>query len=433
MQTLKVIIPGKFYDSQIYDGRLYLWSIDGSLVLINWDQLVDQITVPEGLEVALKFALQYGDDLYSNLLMHDAKVKNLMQSKFQRLATITVELKKEDLSDCIVNQQDSPLPFPHADSVIHYKTMYVCGQGGVSASKCSVGRGHNQSIKPAEKLFDMPALSISASHLTLAVAAGMEGLFDYSLISDSAVKRRNEPRILSSEHCNLARWLYPSIFGSSYFNNGYFADFKKSKRSKAEKEQLNQKAVQLVFPETLESSALEKGKNQQSTSQYEREFTRLFSSTEIFAENKFNLNGEGNDKNNRSFTWGVQDKICLATNNSITLSQYLPHSRSSIQKFRDIGSVDIEELSGEVVSADSSFFGVVLEKEDGLLVINSSLESHFFDGEPVNWRVFPNSRNYSNQLHIIHEDALHIHSFNHDYFVDQSTKKLGISVTSIKK
>ena len=91
-----------------------------------------------------------------------------------------------------------------------------------------------------------------------------------------------------------------------------------------------------------------------------------------------------------------------------------------------------EKLKGEIISADSSLFGVVIEKENGLLIINSSLESQFLEGEPVNWRVFPRSINYTNQLHVVYEDALHIYSFNHDYFVDQSTKKMGISVASAK-
>jgi hypothetical protein len=101
--------------------------------------------------------------------------------------------------------------------------------------------------------------------------------------------------------------------------------------------------------------------------------------------------------------------------------------------FSDIGSVAIERLNGELISADSSFFGVVLEQEDGLLVIDSSLNAHWFDDEPINWRVFPKSRNYVNQFHIIRDHAIHIHCFNHDYFVNQSKKKLGISATPPKK
>jgi len=429
MRALRVSIPGEFYDSQIYDGRLYLWGIDGSFLTIDWNLLVDKISIPKELKTALSFSLQYGDNLYRNLLMQDLEVKQLMQYKFQKLSELAIELDQRDLNNSVIGQQDNPFPFPHADSAVHYKTIYAGGQSGVSALSCSVGRGRKQSIEPAKRLFDMPTLSISASHLTLAVAAGNEGLFDYSLISNNT-RKHGEPRQLSDKHCNLARWLYPSIFGSSYFNEGYFADFKESKRSRARKEQLSQNFVQLVLPKTSETSLFEEDENERSVRKSKREFKGLISSKEIFSGSKLDENriSEGDS----TFTWGVQDKICSITGSSIKLAGYTSQSKPNQQKFNDLGFVKMDELSGEIISADSSLFGVVIEKENGLLIINSSLESQFLEGEPVNWRVFPRSISYTNQLHVVYEDALHIYSFNHDYFVDQSTKKMGISVASAK-
>jgi hypothetical protein len=81
-----------------------------------------------------------------------------------------------------------------------------------------------------------------------------------------------------------------------------------------------------------------------------------------------------------------------------------------------------------IVGADSAPFGFVLEAESGLLVVESSLESFWLAGEPVNWRVFPRSRYYTNQLHVITEKALNIYSFCGDYFVDQATKRAGMPV-----
>lgn len=437
MQALTVIIPGEFYDSQIYDGRLYLWKIDGSLLTVNWDVLVGKIGgVPEDLNTALEFALQHGDDLYGNPLMQDTDVSNLVRAKFERLAEFELVVRKQDLANYIISHQDSPLPFPHADSLIHYKTIYTGGQSGVSTSKLNVVKGSRYSVETAAtKLFDMPVLSLSASNLTLAIAGGYEGLFDYSIIPDSTSKVSHDPRQLSKEHCNFVRWLYPSIFGSSYSNQGYFADFKRSRRDKSETTQLKE-AIQLVLPDTLEKvSSIEKGERQQAAIQYKREFQQLISSDEIFPRNGLfsTVEQEDNQSNIHSdvtFAWGVQDKICLASKNSIRLARYT--AKMNHQKFKDLGSVDVN-LGNEIVSADSSFFGVVIEKENGLLVITSSLENYFLEGEPVNWRVFPKSRNYTNQLHVIYDNALHIHCFTHDYFVDQTTKKLGITVATKKK
>jgi hypothetical protein len=432
MQALKITVPGKFYDSQIYNGRLYIWRTNGSLVTIDWNSLVDKINIAQELKVALRLSLQHSDELYGNLLLQDTEVRDLVKSKFQKLSDITVEVKNQDLENCIINQQDSPFPFPHADSAIHYEAMYVGSQSGVSAAKCNTGQWVEQSVEIAKKLFDIPVLSISASHKTLAVAAGNEGLFDYSLASNST-KKHAEPRNISKNHCNLTRWLYPSIFGSSYFNDGYFADFKTSKKNAVGKEQSSQEIRQIDSRIGL----LEKGKGQKSEMHYERNFQSLVSSREIFAKHKLKLNCTETNENtdNTNFTWGVQDKLCSLTGNSVELAQYIPDSRSkdTKRKFKDLGSVEITESNGEIISADSSFFGIILEQEDGLLVVSSSLESQFLKGEPVNWRVFPKARNYSNQLHVIYDNELHIYSFNHDYFVDQSTKKLGISVALGKK
>jgi hypothetical protein len=115
------------------------------------------------------------------------------------------------------------------------------------------------------------------------------------------------------------------------------------------------------------------------------------------------------------------------------LVKYFPKTKAIKNKFVSIGSVETKEPIGDIISADSSFFGIVLEQEDGLLIITSSLDYIKLPGEPVNWRVFPKSRNYINQLHVIYEDYLLIYSFNHDFFINQSDKKIGISFGSKDK
>ncbi len=56
-------------------------------------------------------------------------------------------------------------------------------------------------------------------------------------------------------------------------------------------------------------------------------------------------------------------------------------------------------------------------------------ENDFLAGEPTNWRVFPRSEDYVNQLHVVYEDHLDIFAFTHDYFVsDQASKMAGFSM-----
>ena len=72
-------------------------------------------------------------------------------------------------------------------------------------------------------------------------------------------------------------------------------------------------------------------------------------------------------------------------------------------------------------------FGVVIELEDSLLVLRSDEAIERIEGEVVSWRVFPRSRKYVNQLHVIYEDRLEIWCFLHDYFQNQDTKFYGTS------
>ncbi|MCG6135865.1 MAG: hypothetical protein MET45_14615 [Nostoc sp. LLA-1] len=425
LKPFTITIPGEYYDSQIYDARLYLWRSDGSILTLDWEQLIENITVPESLNIALQFALQYGDNLYDNLLLQDADIRELIIEKFKKLANIPIEISSSTLNKCKMGEQDNLLPFPHADSAVHYKTVYVGSQSGVSSSSCTNFSRKRLSNTHIKKICDLPVVSLSASNRTLALAGGSEGLFDYYL-NQNYSEKHPEPRRITEQHSNFVRWLYPSIFSSSYFNQGLFAEFKLIKKRKS-KDTSNTKQNQenlinlpLIFEDETDKkrgsiASIERDENENTN----REFTKLVSAKEIFINT---LNTES-----AVFTWGTYDKICLVKEKSIDLVKSSPKAKYEREKFISLGSVDFQKSLGDIVSADSSFFGIILEQEDGLLVMTSSLDYIYLPGEPVNWRVFPKSRNYINQLHVIYEDNLCIHSFNHDFFVNQEDKKIGIS------
>jgi len=97
------------------------------------------------------------------------------------------------------------------------------------------------------------------------------------------------------------------------------------------------------------------------------------------------------------------------------------------QAFRDLGEININasEAQGEPLSGGVTTFGLVSEFENGLKVVASDLSILEIPGPITRWRVFPRSVRYENQLHVILDNALEIYSFNQDYFVDQSDKKIG--------
>jgi hypothetical protein len=71
---------------------------------------------------------------------------------------------------------------------------------------------------------------------------------------------------------------------------------------------------------------------------------------------------------------------------------------------------------------------MLLLLERSLVIALSNGEFMTVEGEPVRWRVFPRSTNFTNQLHIIYDDRIEILSFVHDYLVKQEDKLAGIRV-----
>lgn len=388
MQTLKLIIPGSYYDSQIYAGRLYLWSNNGAIITLDWDRLIESINVSDRLKLALVCAFQKSEYLYGDkwqLIFQDAEIKGLIQHKFQDLAENPIEISQEELRRYYIREQNNPLSFPHADCTIYNKILYLGSRCGVSSTKCDHKNKYPISPKSA-KIWDGPALSLAASYMTLAISAGDEGLFEYDL-DDSY---NNKPRLLIKQHSNYVKWLFASTFSSSYFNEGFLADFDNRKNNDDEGG-MQQRILRAIVPADI-----------------------------IFDHQSQN--------SVPSFTWGAHDKICIATPESIEVVQYNPYKEDL--RFVKMGAVSIKELPvGDIINGDSALFGYIVEYEDGLLVINSLMESLWLPGEPVNWRVFPKSKFYTNQMHIIYDDHLCIHSFNQDYFVDQKTKQVGIRHT----
>ncbi|BAU13481.1 hypothetical protein LEP3755_40200 [Leptolyngbya sp. NIES-3755] len=388
MQTqIKLIIEGYYYDSQIYSGFLYLWQMDGALIKVDWSALIRSFVVPDNLKFSIECAFLQGEYLYGNRwkpLFQDAEFKQLLQHKFHNLAQIEIRFSRKQLDQFVIFQQDSPFPFPHADNTIYNFNLYVASQEGVFES---ITKTKDNLV--SRKMWDAPVVSISASYKTLALAAGSEGLFQQRLTKTHS---NREPFNLNKQHSGKARWLYASLFSSSYFNEGYLAEFK-----------------------TISS---------EDKKELEREFVGIQPSESIFS-NLFNYQS---DSSPTKYTWGVQDKLCRATHDSVEVVRYNPQvQRDYDRKFYHLGEVKInQDLHGDVIGGDSSLFGFIVESDNGLLIIDSEIKVTWLEGEPTNWRVFPRSKYYTNQLHVIYEEYLCVFSFNHDYFVDQSKKKVGV-------
>jgi len=382
MQPLKLIIPGEFWDSFIYKGRLYLFCLDGSVLTLKWDAFIENWRVDPALNIVFKSAFQRSDYLYRDEvqeLLRDDEVLPVITKKFERLAQSELHATPLMIQRAVAGHQTTPAEFPHADIDIYGDQLFMAGRSGLYMAKCSKKTKHPISTK-VHRRWDAPILSVAASYGTLALAAGSDGLFELSA-SPYEFSSLRDPRLVSESPCRDCSWAYYSLFASSD-RSGYLADYKKN----------------LSLP----------------GGELARDFEKLETARQIF----------GSD----GYSWGLQDKLCQATENVIKVVKYRPWETSEQNRIQSIGQVTFEEWKGMVVSASTASFGVIVELENALVVFPSVGQAITIPGEPVNWRNFPKSKHYENQLHIVYDDRLEILSFNHDYLADQDAKLLGFTV-----
>ena len=86
-----------------------------------------------------------------------------------------------------------------------------------------------------------------------------------------------------------------------------------------------------------------------------------------------------------------------------------------------------KDIKKEVIGGSTAYFGNIIEFIDSLWVLRSDGQIMRVNKPVTQWRIFPRSINYENQLHIVLNDSLDIYSFNHDYFISQADKTMGLA------
>lgn len=391
MQAVKVIIPGSFWDSQIYSGYLHLFLDDGSIAILDWKNAIDRLIQDNQIiAIALKVAFLDGNLLYehgANYLLSNEEIKGVIDRQFKELLGKTFDFKGINDSRFNLRHQSNPFPFPHADSEIYHGQIYVGLKSGLFFSQKQDIK-HKEIEKKSHKLWDAPVLNLAASnrYSSLAIATGSDGLHQLQV---SSTKRdfheKSSPIKLAEKHCNSCDWSYQSIYGSSNTNSSFLASFEIESQKKSN-----------------ESSNAHKG---------ERKLKEIISSESLFGS--------------KGFSWGARDKIYQYHDGVIDVISYDPHTK---RLFKDLGTIALSLSDGDVISASVSPFGTVIECDNSLVIALSNGGFMTIKGEPVRWRVFPRSTNFTNQLHIIYDDRIEILSFVHDYLVKQEDKLAGIKV-----
>lgn len=395
---LTLTIEGDYWDVLIYRGRLYLFGWNGSLRTYDYDAIVDYLGEKYGDRLALRLAFSRGDLLYqdpTSWFLGDPQLREHLKARFLGMSTAQISVKPVEIEKFLLGEQENPFDELPSDIELYSNTIYATTSTGLwKANADRSKRKYPVSTRPI-KLWDLQSYSIQARGGRLALAAGKYGLFEYHFASSYGLRNlagifsaksgvgKSLPIVddnffhISELHSSSVSWAYASLYVSSYLEDGYMA---------------------LFSWHHLADGPLV------------RRYERVLKESEIFSPG--------------GISWGQGDKLYRESDYGIEVVQF--NQKEENNAFKKMGVIDFTKTMGEALSGGVAFFGTIIEYENSVVVVTSDEHVHTIPAPAIRWRVFPRSRRYENQLHVISAQGLTIYSFNQDYFVDQDTKRAGM-------
>jgi hypothetical protein len=391
MNPAKITIQGNYWDCQIYRGRLYLFTINGTVKTIKWNDLIDSLQTEDFINVALSYAFKNGRNLYHpelTDLFRDTDIRNLLATKFDFLSTRNFSISEELLNQFLIAEQDSPFDELHTDSEVLSNKLYVLTHNSLESVAVHTTSKRYPVERIPKKHFDLFGFTLRANRFArLAVSAGDDGLMEYNGSSSYNWSYHNAKRMVqvSSRHSSFADYSFLSIYNSSLAGDSFMSYYTwddNMKRKRPERIKINEFDEAVIFQTHLKNSYL---------------------------------------------SWGSNEKIYRAVEGGLEMVRFNNYAKPGEPIFSTTKFIPLQAWKGKVLSAAVAYFGTVLHCENAVVVMLSDGSFYNIPGEISRVRIFPRSLNYENHLHIIHEDKLEIYSFNNDYFVDQKSKDFGFA------
>ena len=407
MQPVKITIEGDYYDCQIYRGRLYLWTFDGALKVYKWNDLVQSFVKKETDKIAMTFCFLDGNYLYKSSLIElfkDLDFKKLLLRKFKSIERNNYTITQKQLEKFLFGEQETPTGILPTDTEIYSNRLYFINDSGLFSGTAHRDKSDKYPVSSRPtKLWDCNLLSIKANkYPQLALSGGDEGLFELNLAKSlpSNLKRvedKNPIFQVSKAHSSFSNYSFLNIYNTSLVDDSFLATFKWN---------------------------IQKDKNDKDI--YLRDFDVEIEDNTLFNDNKID--------SPFSISWGIEDKIYRAINGGFEVVKYNNYANieKGEERFTKLKTLDLQAWKGEVINGGTTYFGNIVECENALIIIQSNEKVLTIPGPITRWRVYPRSMNYENHLHVILDDRIEIHSFNHDYFLNQNDKEIGIQFTAGK-
>jgi hypothetical protein len=400
MNPARITIEGNYWDCQIYRGRLYLFTIEGAIKVIDWNALIESIQLGDFINLSLNYAFKNGRELYNyeySDLLKDSDIREVLRNKFEALNKQEITISLQQLDNFLLGNQDSPFKELHSDSEVFSNRLFVLTHNSLlSTSIHKRGLKYPVSTRPS-KHFDLFGFSLKANrYARLAVSAGDDGLMEYnaSFKSDTNYMTSFDDRrmrVVSNRHSSFADYSFLSIYNSSLAGDSFLAYH--------------------LWNEDKKEPVPERVKKEE------------FSETDIFK----------NESIDHSYlSWGYNEKIYRAVAGGIEMVRFNNYAKGGEPIFSDPKFIALQQWKGKVLSASTAYYGTILHCQNAVVVMLSDGSFFNIPGEISRFRIFPRSINYENHLHVIHDDKLEVYSFNTDYFVDQKHKDFGVAFRTSK-
>lgn len=135
--ALSIQIAGDFFDSYLYKGHLYLWTMDGTVKIINWDKIfTDEYFNKLGLDkdFLFKLAFQRSDLLYGKdikQVIDDPFFLQYFIEKLNNLNTKEIEIPHEIIEKYQRFEINLERFSFHSEIQFYYNNLFLALEDGI--------------------------------------------------------------------------------------------------------------------------------------------------------------------------------------------------------------------------------------------------------------------------------------------------------------
>src|SRR6266567_4158641 len=162
MSLVEVILPGHYWDSWLYAGKMYLFQLDGTVRVLDWDQLVKGMRHRRNANRLLHLLLAQSNHLYSAFRSPtiDPTSRDQLNQAFEGLDGLVIEVSPRLIATAELTRIDNPLPFPHTDCAVYMHTIFAGNQKGLGRLQAS----DQLSGSNSDRVWDGPVVSLAAGY-----------------------------------------------------------------------------------------------------------------------------------------------------------------------------------------------------------------------------------------------------------------------------